>query len=366
MGITLTPALLEACGSSSSAGTSVGGNFDGQTLTLLGIDGEDAKKEAQAWRDSHKLTYQPTYFAADDELFSRLRTGQSFDLAIVPNPYMQPMIKAGLLKPLDLSRIPANGDLWPNLQNADWKRDAKGNVYGMQILWGDGPFVYNPAKVPNPPTRIVELTLPLWKHRLINFDDPANPFMMMGRALGFDQAPNFTMSQLAETAQACIPIVKNTVAFAQGYPDGADYLVRGEADLCVSGWEAQLNMAAQKGVKLAYSFFFEADGGGWSDSLAIPITATHIDAAYGYINALLSPPINALNAQDSLSGCTNSKALSLITGQDATLYDYAAVKTPNSKLKFENWLAPVSPPPGIASRSDWNAAWTQVKAQASS
>ncbi len=124
--------------------------FAGVTLDLIGLEGEDGKVELEQWRADRGITLASSPFASWDETFAKLKT-DTFDLALVSNPYVSLWGKAGVLTPLDLTRLHQLGSMFPALKDADFLRDEAGNVYAVPIAWGDGPYVYAPERVPTPP-----------------------------------------------------------------------------------------------------------------------------------------------------------------------------------------------------------------------
>jgi spermidine/putrescine-binding protein len=210
----------------------------------------------------------------------------------------------------------------------------------------------------------MELLDPAWKGRLIMFDDPIMPFHTIAVAKGFSSGSEpITKDQLAQVADESRKIVANTVAFAQGYQDATDYLVRGEADLAVSGWEAMVNWAKDKGTTLAFAFLDEAHGGGWCDSWGIPVNAKDVDAAYAAIDAMIGPDVNAQVATNLVSGTVNSKAIDKVA-PEAKIYDYSIVESSTSAIKFESWTPPLEATGDIATKADWDAAWQEIRAGA--
>lgn len=357
-------AVLAGCATQpgASAGPTTAPSVDvtGATLDVIALDGEDGKAELEAWRKEWSITLATSPIASWDEAFAKLRTDE-FDIALVANPYVAQWGKAGVLQPIDTARLTHWNDLFPALREGDFLRDG-GNVYAVPIAWGDGPYVYNPAKVPTPPKSIIELLDPSWKGRLILFDDPIMPFHTLAVAKGYTSGSEpITKDQLADVANESRKLVANTVAFATGYQDATDYLTRGEADLSVSGWQAMVNWAKDKGTTLAFAFLDEAHGGGWCDSWGVPANAKDIDAAYAAIDAMISPETNAKLATNLVSGTVNSKAVDLI-GPDANIYDYSMVESTSNPIKFESWTPPLEADGDVATKDDWDAAWQEIRA----
>jgi spermidine/putrescine-binding protein len=331
------------------------------TIDLITLSGEDGEQELAAWREERGVTLAITPNAGWDDTFAKLTT-DTFDIALVANPYVSLWGQAGAIRPLELDRITNWPDVFPALREGDFLRDDAGNVYAVPIAWGDGPYVYAPDRVETPPTSIVELLDPSWAGRIVTFDDPILIFHQLAVAKGYP-SPNMTREQLADIQEDARTIVGNLRAFATTYEDATDYLVRGEADLSLGGWEAMLNWAADDGVTLDFAFFEESNGGGWCDSFAIPTNAVDVDAAYAYIDAIIAPEVNAQVATNLISGTVNSKSVDLVA-PEARIYDYSIVESTTDPIKFEAWTPPLEAEGDIATKQDWDDAWAQIRAGA--
>ena len=129
------------------------------TLDVISLDGEDGQVELEQWRAENGVTLATTPFSSWDETFAKLKT-DTFDIALVANPYVSLWGQAGVLTPLDLSRLSNWNDMFPALREGDFLRDEAGNVYAVPIAWGDGPYVYAPDRVDTPPVSFMELLGP--------------------------------------------------------------------------------------------------------------------------------------------------------------------------------------------------------------
>lgn len=344
--------------------TAPSADISGATIEFIGLDGEDAANiaSAKAWRDERGITLNSKYIGTGDEIFAALTAGQQFDIAISFNPYVNRYATAGLIQPLDTSRLSNWGDMFDGLKNSKFL-NPDGKPYGAPIAWGDGPVVYNPAKVSGAdvPKSITDLYDKKWAKRLTMSNDPAWLFFLTARMLGYSNAPFLTKDELAKVAERADEFVEqNVVSFAATYADATDLLVRGEVDLSLLGWEAMLNFAKEKGGELDFGFLSEGKGG-WSDSFCIPTNVVDVDAAYAYTDAIISPQINADVAVALVSGAVNRKSVPLIPA-DSNIYDYANVESPQDGV-FDDYLAPeTSDDPNIATRADWTDAWGRITA----
>ena len=89
-----------------------------------------------------------TFFGDEDEAFEKIRTGFKTDLA---HPCSQSVVKwreAGLLEPLDTSKIEGWKDLNPGIMAMkDLATTADGTAWFLPWDWGNTLLTYNSEKV---------------------------------------------------------------------------------------------------------------------------------------------------------------------------------------------------------------------------
>ena len=359
---TAAPTTTEAMAEAMSA-------CEGATLSFIGLDGEAGETELQAWRDENSVALETNWPGSWPQFVAAIKVGDVYDLATIAYHVGPRHIEAGLFQPLDTSRLENWDKMFPGLRENSSLRGADGQVYGVPIAWGDGPYIYHPGRVANPPQSITELMEPEWEGRFTIFDSPTLVFSMLAVANGFDDGvgdrTNIDADQLEVVKEQALQILRNASAFANGYRDATDIMVAGDSDLNVNGWEAMLTWAEEQGETLDFAFFEESGGGGWWDGLAIPVTADDVDCAYEYIDLMISDDINAQVGENLVSGVVNSNSAE-IAGPGAQIYDYDLVRTDTSAVSFRNAQPPEDDeaPEGITTVSDWLDAWEEIKAEA--
>lgn len=333
---------------------------DGATLSFIGLEGEEGEAELADWRSENGVELDASWPGDWAQVISAIRVGQPYDLATIPYHQAQRMIAAEIVQPIDTSRLENWDSLVAGLREAETLRGPDGEVYGVPIAWGDGPFVYNPETVDEPPATITDLLEPEWEGRYVLNDSPDLPFYLLALANGFEDAPNLTPEELEIVAEQSVELVENAAAFSPSYEDSTDRLVSGDVDLALGGWEAMLTWAEEDGVTLDYEFFDEGSFGWW-DGMAIPTTAEDVDCAYAYIDALIAPEANAALATTLVSGAVNGESIDLV-GEEAQIYDYSLVQGELADNAFASVTPPEEPEEGVASYQDWLDAWQEVKA----
>ena len=113
-------------------------------------------------------------------------------------------------------------------------------------------------------------------------------FGLVSRELFSDRPTDLSLEEFAQVVDETRPIMDNMVAIAGSYGDATDFLVRGEADINLNGWEAMLSFAADKGVTVDFGFF-DTSTLVWSDSYVLPTSSEDVDAVYAYMDEVISP-----------------------------------------------------------------------------
>ncbi len=121
-------------------------------------------------------------FADMDELFAKLKSGNpGYDAIVVANDYLERMVKANMMMPLDHAKIPNLANLDPAFTNPSFD---PGRKHSIPYVWGTIGVGYRKSAVPNgidswKPPRIKTTTMSedqpsgLWPPRARTTDTPA-------------------------------------------------------------------------------------------------------------------------------------------------------------------------------------------------
>ena len=130
-GSVLSPSAAEA--------SSTSGNVGG-TLNWLGWSGEDAKAQTKSWLASHHITLNRTSLTGQSDIHNALEVGKPLDLVNPYNGYLSLLFDAGLIQPINLSKVPNFAGLWPGLKNAPWLHGPQGQVLAVPDIWATAPI----------------------------------------------------------------------------------------------------------------------------------------------------------------------------------------------------------------------------------
>ncbi len=357
-------ATLTVLGASENSARAEGGKLGGP-LNFFGYDGEQGPKVTKEFLEKNGIQMNAAFAGAADETLTRFRTGGrgSMDIMTMNKDFQRSVIDANveLFQPLDLSRIPNAAGLFSGFKDANWLvRDGK--TYGVPMIWGDEPCIWNPKKWDGVPDRYTDFADPKYKGELVLLDDPFGNIWLFAKSVGVKDPSRLTKQDLDKAVEAMLTIKPNVVTIGASLGDMADVLVRGDASMGLGGWAYQTIIAKEKGVDLVVGSPKIDDRFFWSDAYTIAIDAPNLDNAYGFIDFITSPEANAALATELGSGCTVEKAYDLLDPKIQSLYDYSTVRQPGAGILGTQTVVPKQEAEGdIVGAQAWVEAWQAFK-----
>jgi spermidine/putrescine transport system substrate-binding protein len=263
------------------------------------------------FRAASGIEVQMDLYADNDELFAKLRAGNpGYDLIVPTNDFVERMITADMLIPLDHSKI-------PNMDNIDAPfRDAAfdpGRQHSMPYMWGTMGIGYRKSRVEEPiDSWGVLMDSDQYSGRISLLGDAQNVIGCALKYLGYS-FNSTDPDEIAEVEELLIAQKRHIKVFA---PDtGQDLLIAGEVDLCQE-WNGDILQVMEEDDDLAYVVPQEGTLL-WEDCLAIPTGAPHPDNAHAFINFLLDAEVGAEIA-DYIQYATPNAAAKALMSEDYT------------------------------------------------
>lgn len=259
-------------------------------------------------------------FDSSEALEAKLLAGASGYDVVVPNgPILNRFIKAGVVRPLDKTKLPHIATQDPAIIARAAAQDP-GNAHGVVYMWGTSGIGYNVAKVKEilgdaAPVDSWKLLLDpanaqkLAKCGIYVFDSPADIFELTLDYMG--KNPHSASAKDYEEAGALWQKVRPHVA---KFHNSEFISALANGDICVAmGFSGDIFQArdradeAKKGVEIAYSIPKEG-AVMWFDFLAVPKDAPHPDAAHAFIDYILTPEVIGPITNEVWYANANSKA----------------------------------------------------------
>lgn len=291
----------------------------------MGWQGYDDCFHATDYLTSNDITFNTTYINSNEEVITKLQAGGlgKYDITTMYFGYLQIMAQAGLIEPIDESKVDAlvGGHIVPEFLSQDAIR-WDGKLYGVPWTWGTLPCMYDPAAI-QAPKRWKDLWNEEFKGKIVMIHDPLGNLFVWIPAITGNYTPQLTThAQLKETIDALIDLKKNHArAMAQGYGEAADMFARNEVVVSALGWEAMVGFAAEKGKVIDFEIPEEGTLM-FMDCLVIPARAPHRDIAYDLANVCLSLDGQKLLAANLGQAIVNLEAVPLVAQENRDMYRY--------------------------------------------
>ena len=219
-------------------------------------------------------------FLSNEEMYTKLQTGDSYDV-LVPSDYMiERLIQEDMLQPLDLSLIPNIDNLAEGVKNLPYDPN---NDYSIPYFWGTVGIVYDKTKVSEADLEKEGYNIFLdtkYKGDIYLYDSERDSFMMALKALGYSmntkdekelEAAYNWLVKCVETMEPEIVTDEIIDNMAQG---------RKALGLIYSGDAANI-MSENENI----GFYMPETGTNlWSDAMVIPKNAENVELAHEFIN----------------------------------------------------------------------------------
>lgn len=233
------------------------------------------------FNDATGIEVKMDLFADNDELFAKLKEGNpGYDLIVPTNDYVERMIVADMLVPLDHSAIPNIDNIDPVFRDTQFD---PGRKYSLPYMWGTIGIGYRKSAVDGVPDS--------WKW-LYDSDKYSGRIALLADASTIVQMGlKYMGHSLNETDPALIKKVEEMLVkqkphiktFAED--NGQDLLLSGDVDLTME-WNGDILQVMEEDDDLDYAVPKEG-GLLWEDCLCIPKGAPHPQNAHALINFIL-------------------------------------------------------------------------------
>lgn len=282
------------------------------------------------------------FIGSDDEIWAKIKgsEGQDFDVFAVNTAQLQRYIKADLVTPIDLSKLPNQKDTLPRFRDiTKVSGDTKdGKVYGIPFCFDSIGLIYDTDKVKPAPTSMSVLWDPAYKGKVLAYDNGEHNFSFTALTLGYKDPFNLSAEQMAAVKAKLVELKGNVLSFYTTADEAQQIYQNNDVALIWANYGQQQVKALQKvGAHVAY--INPSEGAlAWLDNWVISKGVRDKDAAEKWIDFMLSKKV--------------SGALSERTGFGNTVVESSSAGS-NDKLV---WLNNVEDP---TKRSDL---WNEIKA----
>jgi len=277
IGISFTGGLA-AC---SKGGDKTAGGKEEPKLNFYNWDTYIGETTLDDFRGAAGIDVNMSLFATNDELFAKLRAGNpGFDVIVPSNDFVERMVKADMLLPLDHNKIPNFKNVGEAFKNVSYDPSR---AHSMPYTWLTLGIGYRKSKVnAKPDSWKVLLDSDEYKGRISLLSEAGDLFRLAAKYKG--HSVNGVTKEMMPELEAMLKKQKaNVKAFHED--NGQDLLLSGEVDLVLE-YNGDIAQIMKEDPDI--DFVIPKEGSQFnSDNLAIPKGAPHPENAHKFINYLL-------------------------------------------------------------------------------
>lgn len=261
--------------------------------------------------EKHGLSPTFAFFGDEDEAFGKLMAGFRADVA---HPCSQSMVKwrdAGLIEPLDTSRIDHWDDIVEGISSmSNFMTGEDGQAWVVPFEWGNTALTYNTDNVEEADIASLRAFAdPQFQGRVSIGDNVDDAYALASLAIGLTDWNEMTDAQFEEASAFLREVHKNVRLYWTDNTELSQAIAGGEVDLAWAWNETVTTLAAEdfpvamkmdtdEGLSTwVCGYVHLADGEGSDDKV------------YDYLNALLAPDVTDYLVSDWGYGHGNGAAM---------------------------------------------------------
>src|SRR5258708_3018134 len=261
-----------------------------ESLCLLVWEGYADPAFVHAFEEAHHCKVSASYMGSSDDLVAKLRGGSAgnYDLISPSSDVAASIARAGLVEPLDLSRLPSYGQLSAKLRELPLVKSS-GKTFGVPFMWGPNPLLYDTTVFAKPPDSWGIFWDPKYKGKISVWDDLSTLYMA-AQMLGYDkpdpaQLYNLSDEQLAAVKQK-LPTLKPNIRKMWSTGGELTNLFENHEVVAAMGWPLMTNQLLQANFPIGETIPKE-NTTGWIDHLMITSASPHKELAYAFLEFMI-------------------------------------------------------------------------------
>jgi spermidine/putrescine transport system substrate-binding protein len=305
-----------------------------------------------AFQEKYGTKVNIDYYADEKEAMNKIRAAGLgvYDVVFLGVGFEEVAMKQSLIEPLDVSKLSNFKDMYAPFQ----KPKADGRYDHVTYSWGaNGLIAYNPAKTGGPIKSWKDVYSGSHKGRIGKIDKANEQAYRttFQAGLKYGQLSDEQWELLAKTLEASMPQVRTIY---QHYDEMAQLLATGEIWIADTD-DGGFRQAKAKGldIELAYP---EEGFIAWYDGPCLIKQAPHPQAAYAFIDHMISPETQARLGKELGYAPANQKAVALMDPALRASLGVDQAEKSLSRVEFQRDL-------GSAYETKASEVWQKAKAQ---
>ena len=307
-------------------------------LVIFDWSGYEAPEFHPGYVEKHGQSPTFTFFGDEDEAFEKIRSGFKTDLA---HPCSQSVVKwreAGLLEPLDTSKIDGWKDMNPGIMAMkDLATTADGTAWFMPWDWGNTLLTYNSEKVSADDVKSLKsLADPKFKDRVSIGDNVDDAYALASLAIGLKDWTQMTDEQFKQASDFLREVHKNVRLYWTDTTEIVQALSGGGGGRAGAGHDAAVQ-SALAGAPIKNTRDTAEGQSTWvCGYVRLKGAEGSADKAYDFLNAINAPEVASFLLSDWGYGHANAKSMAAIDPAVVEAQGYGDVEKFVDKTLFQS------------------------------
>ncbi|WP_144222781.1 ABC transporter substrate-binding protein [Mesorhizobium amorphae] len=286
----------------------------GSDLVVFDWAGYELPEFHPKYTEKHGDAPTFTFFGDEDEAFEKMRSGFKADLA---HPCSQSVVKwrdAGLLQPLDTSKITAWKDLNPGIMKMkNLATSEDGTAWFMPWDWGNSQLTYNSEKVDEKDIQSLKsLADPKFQGRVSIPDNVDDAYALASLVIGLKDWTQMTDEQFKQASDFLRQVHKNVRLYWTDTTNIVQALTGGEIDLAWA-WNDATAQSVLAGSPIKAKPDTQEGISTWvCGYVRLKDAPGNADLAYDYLNAINEPDVANVLVKDWGYGQANAKGMAAV------------------------------------------------------
>ena len=292
---------------------------------------------------------------SSDELVAKLRGGSAsnYDVISPSSDVATSIVRAGLVAPLDLSKIPSYSQLSARLRDSPLVK-ADGKTYGVPFVWGPNPLLYDTTAFAQPPDSWSILWNPKYRGKISLWDELSSVYMA-AQVLGYDkpdpsQLYNLSDAQLEAVRKKLIELKPNIRKY---WSTGGELtnLFQSHEVIAAMGWPLMTNELRKINFPIGETIPKE-NTTGWIDHLMITAASPRKELAQQFLEYMVEA-----NTQKLVTDVTHYTPANPGTSQLLTTEQRKSLHLDDS----DEYMKRIYFWQDVPRRAKYNEIWNEVK-----
>lgn len=333
----------------------VSANAADKTLRIIGWEGYMDASVTEEFTKRTGYNVVATYCGTSDEMYAKIKAGggQTYDLVTASGDLTRRLFDAGLIAPIDLTKVPNYKNLFPLFQNAPYNT-FDGKNYGVSIAWGPDLLIYDPEQVTDAEASTwMTFFDPKFKG-LVSVNDYS--IFLADIKLWFKGPKDLFKIDKAELQNdikpKLFPLKQQIRKFWTSQGELAQ-LFEGKEIALAWGWPVTLTTLEKDGFKVKATVPKEGTTG-WSDSWMLIKGSPNSAIALEWMNYMLEGEAQKKMAAVSGYWPVSKEIVPLLNEQEKTAYHIGDLDAYFKTIHF--WET-------VPNLDQWDALWNEFKSQ---